>query len=263
MVLLVNHLTNPISFPFNSIQREASDVNSDGIPETVADLVYLINIFNGNIQEPKLEPHENYMSILVSANGSGTIFRANSLVDMGAILIKIAHQSGVTLSPNADGEFTLAYFDDGAVLTVLAYLPDGGGVAAGESPIFTLDANQNSLVVTELSASDAAGYLIDAVLRAEDAIPTTYELAQNYPNPFNATTRIVFGLPAASDVRLEVYSITGQKVCTLLNGHLEAGRYNLNWNGADADGHAVSSGVYFYRLQADGDIKTLKMTMLK
>lgn len=262
VVLLVNHLTNPTAFPFNSIQREASDVNSDGIPETVADLVYLLNVFNGNIQEPKLEPVDNLMTIMIAADGTITKFRANSQIEMGAILMKIAHRPGTILTPTTDGEFTLACYDDGSVLTVLAYMPDGGGIA-GDIPIFSLDAIQSSLVVGELSASDAAGYLMDTAFRAEDAIPTFYELAQNYPNPFNATTRIVFGLPEASDISLEVYSITGQKVCSLMNGHLEAGRYNINWNGKDATGEPVSSGVYFYRLQTGTETKTLKMTMLK
>ncbi len=125
VVLLVNHLTNPTAFPFNSVQREASDVNADGLPETVADLIYLINIVNGSIPPPPmLDPAQGAMALLIAPDGENTAFRANSYSELGAVLVKIAHQPGMTLVPTQDGPFTIAYHDDGAVLTVLAYLPD-------------------------------------------------------------------------------------------------------------------------------------------
>jgi hypothetical protein len=263
IVLFVNHLTNPSAFPFDAIQLEASDVNADGIPATVADLIYLINIFNGNIQMPRIEPNDNNATLLVSTDAGGTIFRASSQISLGALLIKIAHPPGLNLAPTSDGQFTIAYHDDGSVLTVLAYNAGDQVMPAGTSPLFTLDGVTDGLVINELTASDAIGYLIDAVYRIEGAIPSTYELAQNYPNPFNATTKIAFGVPEASDVKLEVYSITGQRISTLVDGHFEAGNYSLNWDGTDSKGQAVSSGVYFYRLQAGSETKSLKMTMLK
>ncbi len=94
-------------------------------------------------------------------------------------------------------------------------------------------------------------------------MPETYELAQNYPNPFNAGTRITFGLPQGANVTLDVYSITGQKVATVADGYFDAGRYNIIWNGADESGQSLASGIYFYRLQAGNEIKTMKMALLK
>ncbi|MDX2127828.1 MAG: T9SS type A sorting domain-containing protein [Chloroherpetonaceae bacterium] len=85
-----------------------------------------------------------------------------------------------------------------------------------------------------------------------------FELSQNYPNPFNPSTSIKFSVPAASDVRLEVFNILGQKVATLVNTRLNAGTYTQNFNAIN-----MSSGVYFYRLQAGSFNKTMKMTLVK
>ena len=76
-------------------------------------------------------------------------------------------------------------------------------------------------------------------------------------------TKISFGLPVGSDVKLEVFNILGQKVITLKNGHMPAGRYSVIWNGTSKQGKSVSSGVYFYRLETDGFTESKKMMLLK
>ena len=264
VTLFVNHLTNPGLFPFNSVQREASDVNADGIPETVADLVYLVNIVAGAIPPPpKVDPFDANMMLVIAPDQDRTIFNAISEVELGAVLIRVNHHPGVALEPVSTGDFTIAFNDDGSVLTVLAYMPEGGGVSAGNAQLFALNAPQSELTINEVQASDAIGYLIDVVYKFESPLPDIVSLAQNFPNPFNATTRISFGLPAASDVRLDLYNITGQRVGTLLDGNLDAGWYNINWSGLGADGNALSSGVYFYRLHANDKVLSMKMTLLK
>jgi hypothetical protein len=89
-------------------------------------------------------------------------------------------------------------------------------------------------------------------------LPDTYILAQNYPNPFNAKTSITYKVPKASDVKLEVYNLSGQKVATLVNGIQTAGRHSVTW---DASG--VSSGVYFYKLSTADYTCTKKMNLLR
>jgi len=86
---------------------------------------------------------------------------------------------------------------------------------------------------------------------------------QNYPNPFNPTTTIAFDLPVASSVELTVYNIAGQKVKTLLDEYRKAGSHELTWNGASATGQAVSSGLYFYRINAGEETATGKMILMK
>lgn len=89
-------------------------------------------------------------------------------------------------------------------------------------------------------------------------LPTEFSLSQNYPNPFNPTTEISFALPKASNARLDIYNIMGQKVATLVNRHLEAGFHTAVW-----DGTRVASGVYLYRLEAGDFLGTKKMILLK
>jgi hypothetical protein len=81
-------------------------------------------------------------------------------------------------------------------------------------------------------------------------LPAQLALEQNYPNPFNPSTTITYALPRQSHVALTVYNILGQEVVRLLDEIQEPGRKSVMWNGRDAAGSSVSSGVYFYRLEA-------------
>ena len=94
-------------------------------------------------------------------------------------------------------------------------------------------------------------------------LPTEFALQQNYPNPFNPSTTINFDVAASSNVRVRVYNVLGQEVVTLVNGYKETGRHTVQWNGRDALGRQVSSGVYIYRLEADRVSRTKKMLFLK
>lgn len=94
-------------------------------------------------------------------------------------------------------------------------------------------------------------------------LPETYELFQNYPNPFNPLTRIRFQLPQAGEARLEIFNTPGQKVKTLLQQGLEAGVYTVDWDGTDARGQAVSSGIYLYRLTTAGFQAQKKMLLIR
>jgi hypothetical protein len=94
-------------------------------------------------------------------------------------------------------------------------------------------------------------------------LPETYSLSQNYPNPFNPRTHISYELPVGSHVTLTVYNILGQKVTTLVDKEMSAGRYVAEWDGASDGGRQVSSGVYLYKLEAGNFIKTRKMLLLK
>lgn len=92
----------------------------------------------------------------------------------------------------------------------------------------------------------------------DDERPSTFELSQNYPNPFNPTTQISYALPEMTNVRLEVFNVQGQRVALLVNEQQTPGTYSATF---DASG--LSSGVYLYKLQADGFSKTQKMLLVK
>jgi len=94
-------------------------------------------------------------------------------------------------------------------------------------------------------------------------LPQTLEVSQNYPNPFNPATRFDFNLPARSEVEVVVYNSLGQKVRVLLNTTLPAGEHHVTWDGRDASGAPVASGVYFYRVNAGDYYSTRKMVLMK
>ncbi len=89
-------------------------------------------------------------------------------------------------------------------------------------------------------------------------ISKSFSLEQNYPNPFNPETVIRFNLPSQSAVTLKVYNVLGQEVSTLINSTISAGYKEVRFNGA-----GLSSGIYFYTLQAEGFSQSHKMVLLK
>ena len=89
-------------------------------------------------------------------------------------------------------------------------------------------------------------------------IPEKYELAQNYPNPFNPVTTIQYSLPQRSNVTLKIYDVLGKEIAVLVNEEKDRGVYNVSF-----DASHLSSGVYFYRLQAGSFGSTKKMILLR
>ena len=97
----------------------------------------------------------------------------------------------------------------------------------------------------------------------ETGAPLLTKLDGNYPNPFNPETSIRYSVKEPGRVRIGVYNLKGQLVKTLVDGSLNAGKYKVIWNGLDASGRGVASGVYLYRMESPGYTKTLKMMLMK
>ncbi len=97
----------------------------------------------------------------------------------------------------------------------------------------------------------------------EAAIPDVFALHQNYPNPFNPVTNIAYDVPEISNIEITVYNVMGQKVRTLVNAQHEPGYHNVVWNGTNAHGAPVSSGMYFYQIKADNFHKVKKLILMK
>ncbi|MCF7802714.1 MAG: T9SS type A sorting domain-containing protein [Candidatus Marinimicrobia bacterium] len=93
--------------------------------------------------------------------------------------------------------------------------------------------------------------------------PTKYQLAHNYPNPFNPFTTLQYGIPEDSNVQLVIYDVSGKKICTLVNTYQNAGWHQVQWNGRNEFGQTVSTGVYFYRLEAGEFMDVKKMVYMK
>ncbi len=96
-----------------------------------------------------------------------------------------------------------------------------------------------------------------------EVVPNSNELFSNYPNPFNPTTTIKFNVKENDKVNVSVYNIRGQKVTTLTNDYYSAGTHSIVWNGTDRNNKQVSSGIYFFKMQAGTYTKTKKMILMK
>jgi len=90
------------------------------------------------------------------------------------------------------------------------------------------------------------------------SLPEKYSLHQNYPNPFNPSTVIKYAVGSKQFVSLKIYDVLGNELATLVNEEKPAGNYEVNFNASK-----LSSGVYFYRIQAGSFVETKKMILLK
>ncbi|HEY3249579.1 MAG TPA: T9SS type A sorting domain-containing protein [Ignavibacteria bacterium] len=145
----------------------------------------------------------------------------------------------VITSSNVDTLFT----------KVIAGYKNGGG---DDCLAIYSGGNGNSLYASRLCQSTVG------ITNNNNGIPSEYALMQNYPNPFNPTTNIKFSIPNNSFVNLIVYDITGKVVTTLVSQQLNAGNYTYDFNAS-----YLSSGVYLYKLQADGFADVKKMMLIK
>jgi hypothetical protein len=96
------------------------------------------------------------------------------------------------------------------------------------------------------------------VIQVDLGSPGKFELSQNYPNPFNPVTTIRFSLPQSGNVKLTVYNILGEQVAELVNGFKEAGVHTINFNAEN-----LNSGLYIYKIEANGFVQSRKMTLVK
>ena len=99
------------------------------------------------------------------------------------------------------------------------------------------------------------------IMSAEEnisSIPATFDLKQNYPNPFNPVTNIEYDIPKNSKVKITVFDNTGKEVAVVVNEFKQAGKYSSSFNAMK-----LSSGVYFYKIQAGDFSSVKKMTLIK
>jgi hypothetical protein len=141
------------------------------------------------------------------------------------------------------------------------------GPGTGELVRMDMEAKSDNLdPKTAIRLTDFQLVDIDAQTLKIDIIgelPTSFNLQQNYPNPFNSSTAISFELPVSSFIKLSIYNVLGQNVNVLEDGYFEAGNHTVVWDGLDSEGNPMSSGVYFYRLQAKDFNDTKKMLLVK
>jgi hypothetical protein len=168
-------------------------------------------------------------------------------------------------------------FLNGALSSPTSNRPYDWSIVVSAGP-FDLNPGQNESAVfaivggndlTELQTHcQRADSIYDATVGIEEsekekATGTKYALYQNIPNPFTQRTAISYQLRASSHTTLKIYDLSGRIVRTLINEEMEAGRYAIQWDGMDDRKKKVSSGIYFYRLEAQDFRATEKLVLLR
>ena len=194
------------------------------------------------------------------------IDQQNNRVSIGLIDMVNAPKDNAYLKPAASGLNSVAILhfrlDDPTLQTVEI------GTFTTEAPahelMFVYNENVDGVPqVRDLAPEFVGGSVSLSSRNPNAALPTDFALSQNVPNPFNPSTDISFALPTDSKVSLSIYNVLGQHVKTLVDDYMRAGNQTITWDGTDATGRTVASGVYFYKLNANDFSSTKKMMMLK
>ncbi|HRE12183.1 MAG TPA: T9SS type A sorting domain-containing protein [Ignavibacteria bacterium] len=231
---------------------------------TTNEIAVLYTKFTGTNQD---------IRVSYSPDGTGPIGRWT--VDQTVSGLPGNENNSTIKGQDRQGAFRLAFVSQGSGFDTVVYM--SGFTAATLSGRTVV--NTNSVVN---NAPDVVGYrsgagfdggvlysgtsalyydgspLLTGVEPVGGVIPSSFALQQNYPNPFNPATTIKFSVPKSGIVLLKVYDVAGREVASLISGELIAGNYKAEFNASQ-----LGSGVYFYKLVADGFTETKKMILIK
>jgi hypothetical protein len=229
----------------------ASDVNADGLTLSVADLVYLVRVIVGDAN-PYPKPMPDAQAVVSAQGGAVTV---DAPLNLGAALLTF-HVNGEIGTPVLGVDMDMKYARSGDELRVLIYNIGSKAIPAGENLLVTVPGN------VELTGAEVASYEGFTVESSINRLPMAFSLQQNFPNPFNPTTTIALNMPVESDYSITIFNVAGQKVREFA-GHSAAGVLEVVWDGNDANGSNVASGIYFYRATTDKFSETKKMVLMK
>ncbi len=301
--LILKYVVNPHGADsLNAIQQQVADVSGNGsITAYDASLILqysvgLISVFPAEISPKAAQPNDiktkQYLALQKVGNvqidvSGGTANYGDKLT----IPIKLSNVAGVvsvqlnlkfepsmisldnvSLGSNYSG-YNLNYFADQktgklniAIAGTKPMTEDGNlllltfNVSKDLRGIVNTSLDVNKFIANETDFSKS----VNAESIELIGKPTTYQLSQNYPNPFNPSTIISYEVPDDNvQVSLIIYDIQGRSVKTLVNSVQNAGRYKITWDGTNNNGERVSSGIYFYRLEANKFIGIKKLLLLK
>ena len=160
------------------------------------------------------------------------------------------HEYSVTSAQTMTGYWRIGYDN-------LAFWPDEPTSRSFAGSIDDIYIYNRALSVSEISSLFTATGTTSVKNPLVETL-RTFNLSQNYPNPFNPSTSISFILPSRSFVSLKVFDLIGREVAIIVSEEMSAGSYSRQWNAAN-----MSSGIYFYRLQAGSFTETKKLILLK
>ncbi len=255
---------------------EEGDVN--GVPGPsgpidIADLTYLIAyVYQGGPPPPQCDgdgmakaAHGIDINVSISAviEEQTTTFVICNNSELSGVHLELEGNTGTPISL-VDDDLNLVFGETLGILKVgILDLTGDGVLPVGQHALFKVD---GKCEIRLALASDIQHRIIEiseTAIKPEPNLPFDFTLSQNYPNPFNPTTTIEYGLPVSTEVMIAIFNVLGQEVAVLVDGEKEAGYHTVTWDSRDAYGSQVSSGVYFYRIQAGEFVETKKMLLLK
>lgn len=252
----------------------------------ISDLIYEVNVILGlsnsqkatagsvgpvavNLGGLQLLPDGQFaIPLTLEAAGPIAAFQATLMFDPAVVRMGAPY-----LVSGGANAFIESHIVDGALRIVAYTLTPGQGIGRGTValiPVALLNGDASSAAVTLSSVIVVNPYTAQLPVEITvgaikvSALPTAFGLKNNRPNPFNPSTTISYDVPQQAHIRLTVYNLLGQEVVTLVNEVKTAGHYNTVWNGTNARGLGIASGVYLYRITSStGYTESKRMTLLK
>ncbi|NCS89455.1 MAG: T9SS type A sorting domain-containing protein [Ignavibacteria bacterium] len=234
-------------FPNNMIKTLDGNFVFSGYTYNVSTQSYgeylLLSMYNKNEEMIWEKRIESTPGKVAATYDSGIVFYGRN--QNGITLTKLNTEGNILWSreipfPNASevyGEDIIETSDGGILVTGYVTYPN-------EQPeVFLLKTNSEGLLT---------------IINIENTFPNSFVLSQNYPNPFNPSTKISYSVPKTSFVAIKVYDVLGKEITTLVNGEKSVGDYEVEFNGRN-----LSSGVYFYKMQAGDFVETKKLILMK
>ncbi|HEX9971472.1 MAG TPA: YCF48-related protein, partial [bacterium] len=201
------------------------------------------NIFKYANSLPLPQPPSDLKALAISKTEIQLFWTDNSTTENGFHIYRSAGVSG-------EYKFLTTVEKDSASYTDV-------GLGDGTTYWYRLDAfNAYGNSAKSKDASATAGVILSVDVQPD--VPLRFALKQNYPNPFNPSTIIQYSIPKASQVELKVFDLLGRELKVLVNGKLEAGIYQVQF-----DSKGLPAGLYFYRLRAGEFCETRKMVIVK
>jgi len=205
-------------------------------------------------------------------SGDGQIQGLNIPLAWDAEIVEpVAVQGGPLLTEQGGSSLVLSSAP-GVVDVCLAGIRESGisGVGRVASVTFKLlGAGDPAIQLTDIDARNQENDSVSVTtteaspVGAGEDLPVVSTLHPNYPNPFNPMTTIAFDLAVSGRVRIDIYSVDGRRIRTLIDGSYVAGRHTEVWNGRDQAGRAVASGTYLYIMEGPGIKQTRRMLLIK
>jgi hypothetical protein len=170
-----------------------------------------------------------------------------------------AELSWTTATETNNQGFDIERMNDGGIFEQVGYVPGFGTTTEPKAYSFVDSKVGTGNYTYRLKQIDFNGsFSYSQIIEIEFVVPTVFGLEQNYPNPFNPNTTIRFSIPVETDVRLNVFNALGQEVAEILNGRLKEGYHEVEFEAG-----SLTSGIYFYRLEADKFVDVKKMIIIK